>query len=150
MAGSPRRLFRLLWCASRLIETRWRTPGLSTICHLPFTIRAQRGRMPRLVQLHFEPARQLQRHDDAVALVSRLARHLDPLRAQVANRRVDVVAHQLELMADARGGRRALGGVNAQLRGRKLEDEPAVAGIDVLPAEDVAEDGADLLGLRGV
>jgi hypothetical protein len=40
--------------------------------------------------------------------------------------------------------------MDAELRGRKREDQPPVARVDVLPAERVAEEGTQLLGFGGV
>ena len=62
----------------------------------------------------------------------RLALELDALGPQVGDGGVDVVARQGQLVV----GR--LGGVDADLARREGEDEPPVAGVDVVPAEDVA------------
>lgn len=43
-----------------------------------------------------------------------------------------------------------VGGVHTQLRGRCLEDQPAVAGVDVGHPEHVTQEGAGLIGVRGV
>jgi hypothetical protein len=40
--------------------------------------------------------------------------------------------------------------MDAELRGRQLEDQPVVPEIDVLPAEDIAEDGPYRVRLGGV
>ena len=74
----------------------------------------------------------------------RLALELDALGPQVGDGGLDVVAGQRQLVV----GR--LRRVDADLGRREGEDQPPLAGVDVVPSEDVAEDGAQRLRLRGV
>lgn len=55
-------------------------------------------------------------------------------------------------MAGAAVERRSLSGMDPELGRRQGEDEPAVAvvDVDVVPAEDVPEDGPYRVGLGGV
>ena len=106
--------------------------------------------VPRLVQHHLHPTGQVEHRDDAVALVLGLVPHLDALAAQLGDGGGDVIAHERQLVADAARVGRSFGRMHAQLRRRQGEDEPAVAGIDVLPAEDVPQRRSQRLGLRRV
>src|SRR5439155_13418125 len=90
------------------------------------------GRVARLVEQHFDAAREDDRDTDPEPEVLRLAADVDPAAAQVCGGRADLVAHEGEFVL-----RRLLGRMHADLRGRKREDQPAVPGVDVTPAEDV-------------
>jgi hypothetical protein len=104
----------------------------------------------RLVEHDLDAAGQSEHDGDAPAFVLGLALHLDAFRPQLTDRGPDVIARQGELVAHSRLVGRPFGGMHPELRGRQGEDEPAVAGVDVLPAEDVAERRAKRVGLRGV
>ena len=69
---------------------------------------------------------------------------LDALGLEVGHGGLDVVAHQIELVATAVVGRR---GVAGELGGRQREDQPAAAGVDRARAEDLVEEGARGLGV---
>ena len=73
--------------------------------------------------------------DPAEALVGDRPGELHALRAQVGDGRVDVVAHQVELVP-----RLAVGGMDPELGGREGEDQPAAAGVDGVELEHVAEE----------
>src|SRR6202007_3356613 len=73
-----------------------------------------------------------------------VAAELDPPGPELLHRRLEVVAHEAQLVP------RLLAGVHAELCGREREDQPAVVGVDVVPSEDVAKDGAERLGFRRV
>ena len=98
--------------------------------------------MPRLVKQDFHATGQDQRDAHAETLVFRVTAHLDAFAAELICGRCHVVAQQRELMI-----RVVLGRVDAELGGRQREDQPAVAGVDVLPAEHFAELRAQLLRL---
>src|SRR3984893_9074252 len=59
------------------------------------------------------------------------------LVAKRGHRRVDVVAHQIELMVPG-----FLGGMNAELGGWQREDQPTVTGVDGRKLEHVAKETA--------
>ena len=67
-----------------------------------------------------------------------------PLARKLGEGGVEVVAHEGELV----GGR--LGGVDGDLGRGEGEDQPAAAGVDVVPAEHVGHDRAQRVGVGGV
>src|SRR4029077_8278057 len=60
---------------------------------------------------------------------------VDAPRLEVSNRRLEVVAHQIQLMTV-----RSIAGVQRPLAWRQREDRPASAGIDRVPTENVAKE----------
>src|SRR3954451_2429305 len=101
--------------------------------------------MVRLVEEDLDAAGQQHRRRDAEALLLRLAAELDPLRAELGHRPLEVVAHQADLVLC-----RAVGWMDAELRLRQCEYEPAWMILDVLPLEDVAQHGSHRFGFRRV
>src|SRR5207237_7970949 len=77
------------------------------------------------------------------AAILGLSTHLDALRAQVGDRRIDVVAQEVERVI-----RLAVRRMNADLGRRQREDQPAVARVDMLPAEHVAQRRSERIRLR--
>lgn len=79
---------------------------------------------------------------------------LHALVPQLGDRLGDVITHQSDLVMLAEGpvrvGTPVAGGVYAEFAGPGLEDQPAVAGIDVRPAQHVAEEGPRRFGIVGV
>jgi hypothetical protein len=101
--------------------------------------------VPRLVEEDLDAAGQQHRRCDTEALLLRLAAELDPLRAQLGHRLLQVVAHQADLVL-----RRAIRGMDAHFRRWEREDQPARMILDVLPLEHVAQRGSHRLCLRRV
>ena len=106
--------------------------------------------VPRFIQHHFDVTWQAEHDRDPVTLVDWVAFHVDAFRPQVADRAGDVVAHERELVASARFVGGAFRRMHAELRRRQREYQPAVPGIDVRPAEYVAQHRAKFLRLRGI
>src|ERR1043166_3543430 len=73
-------------------------------------------------------------------------RRLDPLGTQLGERRIEIIAHEEQLVTRDP----VLGRMNRDLCGRKREDQPAASGIDVIIAEDIAEKGARRLSVFGI
>jgi hypothetical protein len=92
----------------------------------------ERRRVAGLVDPELRAARQLDRGDQAPALIADLrARHaLCPHRVDEL---LDVLAHQIELVLAA-----GLGRVHGDLGGRQREDQPTVAGVGGAELEDIA------------
>jgi hypothetical protein len=78
-----------------------------------------------LVQPELAAARQSDGGREPEALVADRPGDLDPFGFQVGDGRLDVIAHEVELVLAALFGR-----VGRQLRGWQTEDQPAAAGID--------------------
>src|SRR3954469_4933990 len=104
---------------------------------------AQRRGVAGLVDAERARARDAHLRHEAPALVSYAALELDALGPELLDRRLDVVAHQVELV----DGDPVHGRVDRQLGGRQGEDQPAAAGVDRVEAEDVAEEGAGGVGV---
>src|SRR6476659_2938914 len=98
--------------------------------------------MPRLVQPHLSPTRNLERRGEPPPLVGDLTCELDALALQICDGRVHVVAHQVKLMVGTLIGR-----VGRKLCAWKSEDEPASARIDRVESECVAEERASTFGV---
>ena len=80
----------------------------------------------------------------AEALVADWAAEVDALSRELVDGRVDVVAHEIELVTAGLVCR-----VGGQFGGWQTEDEPALAGIDRGELEHVAEEGAYAVGVGG-
>ncbi len=61
----------------------------------------ERNRMARLVQHHLRPALQIEHHGDAEAFILRLPFHVDALGPQFLHGRLNVVAHEADLVRRA-------------------------------------------------
>jgi len=94
--------------------------------------------VPRFVEGELAAVWQLDRCAEPPAFVADRAAELDALALELGDRRVDVIAHEIELVMAGVVGR-----VDGQLGGRESEDEPAVAGVDRRELEDVADECAD-------
>src|SRR5689334_21851575 len=93
--------------------------------------------MQRLVHAEGGAARQCDLRDAAPALfVNR--RGLDALAMQLLARRVDVVAHEIELVEFLA----VVGWMDGELTRRRREDQPAAPHVDRREAEHVAEERA--------
>jgi hypothetical protein len=77
------------------------------------------------------------------ALVGDILRDFGAFFLQLREGRADVVAHEVELVTVV------VSGMNGKLGRRQGEDKPSSARVCRLHAEDVGEECADLLGLRG-
>ena len=99
--------------------------------------------MARLVDGEFGAVRQPDRRQQAPALVGGLPRDRDALGLEPRERLVDVVAHQVQLMAAL------VGGVHSKLGRWHGEDEPAAARVHGGQPEDVCEECPDLVGFGG-
>src|SRR5712691_9873794 len=102
---------------------------------------SMRRRVPGLVDGELGAVGQADRGHQAPALIGDVLADLGSLGAQFGERGVDVVAHQVELVAAF-----PVGGMNRQLSGRQGEDEPAAAGVYRGQSEHVREEVAHLLG----
>src|SRR5262249_28975931 len=69
----------------------------------------------------------------------------DALSGQLGYRRVQVVAHQIQLVP-----RGTVDGMYGDLRRRELEDQPSCSGVDAGAFEDVAEEDAICFGVAAV
>src|ERR687892_413671 len=107
-------------------------------------------RMPGLVQHQLRAAGQNDRRRDPEALVLGLAPDLEAVAAQLLDGGGGVVTHEGQLVTHSALEGLAFGRVDAELSRGEGEDEPPATGVDVVPAEDVPEDGPHLLRLRGV
>src|SRR5438552_14183756 len=101
-----------------------------------------RRRMLGLVDGKLRAVGQADRGHQAPALVGDLLRDLGSPGPQFGEGGVDVIAHQVELVAAF-----PVGGMNRQFSGRQREDEPASARADAGQADHVREEIADLLRL---
>src|SRR4029077_20883864 len=96
--------------------------------------------VPGLVDGKLRSVGQADRGHQAPALIGDLLRDLGSPGPQFGEGGVDVVAHQVELMAAS-----PVGGMTRQLSRRQGEDEPASARVDAGQADHVREEIADLL-----
>ena len=107
-----------------------------------------------LVQPDLPSARNPQSSEQPETLVLYWCRELDSLRGEIRGRGVDIVAHEIELMASARGASiriaRFASWMDPQLCWRELEDEPTAMGVDVGQLEHVAEERSSPLGILGI
>ena len=103
---------------------------------------AARG-VVRFVQLHMDAARHREVGHEPEPLVFNLLRELDALRPQCGNRARDVLAEERNVVP-ARYAMRRRFRVNAHVRGRQVENEPAIADIRGREFEDIAVE----LGLK--
>src|SRR5262245_16012918 len=90
--------------------------------------------MPWLVQPKLAASRQSDRGHAPEALFTDRPGEVDSLRVQLCDGRLDVIAHEVELVPAA-----LLGRMGRQLRGRQCEDQPTAAGIDRAQPEHVSE-----------
>jgi hypothetical protein len=73
--------------------------------------------------------------DESPAFVADWTRELHSFALELGDRRVDVIAHEVELVMT-----RVVGGVSGHLGGRQGEDEPAVPGVGRRELEYVSEE----------
>ena len=97
-----------------------------------------------LVQVHPPGARHLDRGHDPVPRVARLVSDCDALGPQVGDGRVEVVAHQRDLVV------RCVGRMHRHLGGRQREGRPPGVGPHRSPAERVAEHRPQRIRFRRV
>src|SRR5919197_4182712 len=90
--------------------------------------------MPRLVQRELITAWHPERGKNTPSLVAGRTSRLYSSGGQLAQRALDVITYQVELML-----RIPIGWVHRHLCGGQCEDQPPIAGIDPGPAEDVTE-----------
>src|SRR4051812_18031142 len=84
------------------------------------------SRVSRLVETDVAAPWQAEPGQSSPSLLGDAAGELDALGLQLLHRRVEVVAHEIQLV---RG--RTVRGMHRNLGRRQLEDEPAAAGVDV-------------------
>ena len=101
--------------------------------------------MLRLGESELAPSRKSDRGEQSKAFVADRAAELDSLSLELGNGRMDVVAHEIELVATGLVSR-----VSGELSGWEGEDEPAVMRVNPWELEDVPEEGAELLGILRV
>src|SRR5262245_11264053 len=100
--------------------------------------------MAWLVKAEPAAAGQTDRAEEAPALVADGAT-ADALLAEPCHLRLQVIAHEIELMLLVRVGRMA-----RDLGGWCRENQPAVTGIDRWEGEHIAKEGAVRLGIAGI
>jgi len=81
--------------------------------------------MPGLVDRQFSAVRQADRSEQPPALIGNVSRHFDALVPQFGERGVDVVTHQVKLMAGF-----TVGWMNGKLGRGQGKDGPASARVD--------------------
>src|SRR6266702_4490313 len=91
------------------------------------------GWVPGLVDGELRSVRQADRREQSPALIGDVPCHAGALGRELGQRGVDVVAHQVQLMAGL------FGWVDGELGGRQREDGPAAARVDLCHAERVGE-----------
>src|SRR3954462_7502783 len=100
--------------------------------------------MARLVEAEVPAARQPDRGQPAPALLDYVAEHVRAAAAQLRDRRVELVAHEVELVAVL------VGRMARDFARREREDQPATARVDVLESEHFAKERAVGLGVARV
>src|SRR5438067_1243349 len=103
--------------------------------------------MSRLIQHYFDATRQFEHDRNAPTLVPWLTFDDNAFGSEILHRARKVFAHQRELMS-ARFVGRTFGWMNAELRRWQRKNQPALAGIDVLPPEHIAQRRPKRVGLR--
>lgn len=98
--------------------------------------------MPGLINAELATIGQAECGEDAPALISRFPADLRSAGTEVGKGRVDVVAHQVELVMVAVPSR-----VDGQFGRRQREDRPAIASVNRGEAEGVSKIAADFFGL---
>ncbi len=101
--------------------------------------------MSRFVETNLGAARDPDATYDAPALVTWRLRDFDALGGELSESRVEVSAHQVQLL-----GRWSIARMCGELSRRQREDQPATSGVGEHVAELVAEESPDLLGVRGI
>ena len=89
-----------------------------------------------LVDRQLSAARQFYRGEQTPSLVADELGDRDTYGGQLCKRLLDVVAHQVELVL-----LEPVSGVDGDLGGRQLEDQPATAGVDPAKSEHVTDEG---------
>src|SRR4051794_2470159 len=92
--------------------------------------------MFRLIQAHLASAGKLHLRDRAPSLFLN-RRTLDPLLYERSHLCFQIVAHEVKFMCAV-----IARWMDCGLSRRQCEDKPAMTGIDVFKAEDIAEEGA--------
>ena len=93
--------------------------------------------MAWLVHSDLAPAGQAKAGEPPPPLVGDVLGELDALCAKVSHGGLYVVAHEVQLVSGW-----TVGGVDGQLRGGQLEDQPPAAGVHMWLLQDVSEEGA--------
>src|SRR5918999_927500 len=101
--------------------------------------------MAWLVQTERAAAGQRECGEQAPAFVADRLGELDALVLELGDRRVDVVAHEVQLVLAVPVDR-----VHGKLGRRQGKDQPAVTGIHGRPSQDFTEELARLLGTVAV
>ena len=100
--------------------------------------------MPGLVNREFRAIWQADRREQPPALVGHFPCHFDSPGPQVGEGGLDVITHEVKLVAAF-----AVGRVDSELGRRQGEDKPAAARVCRRHAKHVREEGPNLLGLSG-
>jgi hypothetical protein len=98
--------------------------------------------MPRLIEAELASVGKPNRRLEPEALLAHGPDDVGALAGELVEGRVDVVAHQVELVSAG-----AVGGMRGELGGREREDEPPAACVDRRQLEHVSEESANALGV---
>jgi hypothetical protein len=102
--------------------------------------------MSRLIQPEYASAGKSDACQQTPTTVTHPALHDDATSGEVGDRRLDVVAHQVDLVLG-----RTVCGVHGDLGRRQGDDEPSVASVDSsVPAKDLAQHLPVCLGIGAV
>src|SRR5690349_15775778 len=99
--------------------------ALSTDVREPLTSEVEGGRVPSFVQAEPTTSGQPDGDQPTPPLVADLALDVDAAPRQVGDRRLDVVAHEVQLRRP-----RSLGRMHRDLGRWQLEDQPPATGVD--------------------
>jgi hypothetical protein len=94
--------------------------------------------MPRLIQHYLDASRKIHHHRHAPAHILGLTWDSDAFRAEIPDRRCDVVAHQRQLVAAAGLMSRSFCRVHAYFGWRQRKDQPSLTRVDMPKAKHVA------------
>jgi hypothetical protein len=103
--------------------------------------------VPRLIQPKLAAARHLDVDQPSKARLGNVPTELNTFGPELLDRGVNVVAHQIELVSSVIP---RLGGMNAKLRWREIENQPAVTGVHRAEAEYVADERASAFSILGI
>src|SRR5712692_9875319 len=103
-----------------------------------------------LVELHLKVSRHAEVRHQPIPLVRYVVGELDAPLLELGNGSADVVAVERDVGGAGRRTFCPFSGMAAQVRLGKVEDQPAFADVGEGETQLVANEGAKLLGLRGV
>src|SRR6266446_4098922 len=115
-------------------------------CPLPWLLL----RIARLIKLHLEVPGHPEVGDESVAAVCHRLREFHAFRLQLRHGLLDIVAIERNIVRPGSSAVFGIGGVASHVGLGELEDEPSVADIGGRKSKLVTQEGAELLGLRGI